>query len=155
MKERNEIILRPENPDDPKGLLKNVTDTINELIPDAGESTRNILKGIGQQKLAKVSEIKAKAYKEIAEIQLANKKLVMEREEMIKRLQLQQDTNNKKHEARMYALKTERLKSLSDVLAAIRELRELGCEVDFRAVVSGLLPEPKAKSKRHSIKESN
>ena len=155
MKERNKIILRSENPDDPKGLLKNITDTINELIPDAGESAGNILKGIGQQKLAKVSEIKAKAYKEIAKIQLANKKLVLEREEMINWLQLQRDANDKEHEARMYALKTERIKSLSYVLDTIKELRELGCEVDLRAVVSDLLPAPKAKSKMREIKESD
>ena len=153
MKERNEIILRPENPDDPKGMLKNIIDAVNELIPDACDSAGNILKGIGEQKLAKVAEIKAKAYREIAEMQLANQKLVMEREEMIKRLQLQRDVNDKEHEARMYDLKTERLKSLSDVLAAVRELRDLGCEIDLRAVVKGLLGAPKAKSKRRSTKE--
>jgi hypothetical protein len=136
MKADNLIILRPENPDDPKGMLKNIIDAVNELIPDARDSAGSILKGIGEQKLAKVGEIKAKAYREIAEMQLANQKLVME------------------HKARMYALKTERLKSLSDVLAAIRELRELGCDVDLRAVVGGLLPGPKAKSKRRDIKES-
>lgn len=145
---REEITLREEDGKNPPDLVaeivKTLTTELHGLIPDAAKAGRSWLLGKSEQELAKVSEIKANALAKIGEIANENQRIVNERDRALREIEALKDKNTLEHEREMFRLHTERIlakaKAMSDAVAAIKALRELGVEVDIAVVMDALLP---------------
>jgi hypothetical protein len=145
---RDEITLREAKGPNPPNLLieilQNLTRELHGLIPDAAQGGRSWLKGKGDQELAKVGEIKARAIAEIGKLTNESERLINERDQAIRELEAKRDKDALEHKRDMYRLETERMKvkaeAMRDAIAAIKELRELGVEVDVSLMLAGILP---------------
>jgi hypothetical protein len=140
---QNDIVLRQaEGPD----VLQELLSDFKKLMPTVTESAGNFLKGKGCQEIAKAQEIYANITQKIGQLELERQRLIGERNDAIRKVQLEEDRNKseiklkrdiakKKHEERIFELKNQRLHELGEILKA---LNDCGIVVDLCPITKAL-----------------
>jgi hypothetical protein len=129
--ERLAIVVREADGPNPPQLLKELVDAINALIPNAADGAGSWVRGWGQAKVAKAAEIKANVLQKVAEIEQDRVRLIHERDQSLRESEHLGQQARFAHEQKMYELRTQRL---SEAVACIVRLRELGAEVELKVV---------------------
>jgi hypothetical protein len=125
MEERHQIRLREATSGSPSDLLDRIKDAIDELFDCSVSAAGGYVKGKSEQELAKAAEIKAKAFSQLANLDLERQRLLAERDRLLR-----------EDRQKMYELKTQRLEAIVNSLV---RLKELGVEVQIEVVVERLL----------------
>ncbi len=151
MEERHDIILRPVQtpevvaaPSSPD-LLRDLVRAVDEMFTPASDGAGKWLIGKGKAALAKAAEIRARVMTAIASIDHERQKLLQEREAALETRKLESKRDQQAYLKQMYELRTSRVLSVVDRLI---KLREMGVEVELKAVTGVLL-----KAVREGIKE--
>ena len=144
MNTRNDITLREGDGPNPPDLLEQLKTELESLLFTGTKSGRRWLFGKSEQEVAKAVEIKTRVIAEIAKIQNDCQRLRDERDAAAAGTKNEQHKNDQHHKARMYELETERFKAKADALLkaveALKQMRDMGIEVDFQIVSNLLLP---------------
>lgn len=123
--ELHRIHLSEVGPENPPDLLKKIKESIEELLDVGFSGAGQFVKGKSQQETAKALEIRAKAFQNLADLELERERLLNERNKIIL------EDNQK-----MFELKTKRLEV---VLNCLIKLKESGVNIDIEVVVGSLL----------------
>ena len=140
---QNDIVLRQAEGLD---VLQELLQDVRKLMPTAAESAGNYLKGKGIQEIAKAQDIYANVAQKIGQLELERQRLVAERNQALRKAELEEDHNKrkislkreiakKKHEERMFELKNQRLHEIVETLKACRDS---GIEVDIQLITKAL-----------------
>jgi hypothetical protein len=125
MNERHEIRLREASSENPPELLDRIKDAIDELFDVSVSAAGGFVKGKSDQELAKASEIKAKAFSHLANLDLERQRLLTERDRLLR-----------EDRQKMYELKTQRLEA---VINSLVKLREMNVNVQIEVLVEKLI----------------
>lgn len=117
---QHEITLREAEPGNPSELLDRIKDAIDELFDCGVSSAGDYVKGKSSQEVAKASEIKAKAFAHLANLDLERQRLISERDKA-----LAEDRQ------KMYELKTQRLQA---VVNSLIKLKQMGVEIQIDVI---------------------
>jgi hypothetical protein len=118
MSERHDISLYPASTPNPPDLLRDILQAVEAFISPATDGAINWVKGKGDAEIAKAAEIKAKVVAAFAAIDNERQRLILER-----------DRDQMAHREKMFALKTERLKSM---IERINTLEQHGAQIDIK-----------------------
>lgn len=129
--ERLDLTLQEAEGDNPPGMLQELTQAINQLIPGAAESGGKWLQGKGETEVAKAGEIKARALKLIGDLQNDRERLINERNTAQQKAEQENAEAAMRHREKMFELKTQRLK---EAVESIVRLKDLGAEIDIRLI---------------------
>lgn len=140
MDERHDIVLRPAEDlapgaAPPPDLLRDLVRAVDSLFTPAADGAGKWLQGKGEAELAKAAEIKAQVLTKIASIDHERQKLIQEREAAIEGRRAEDERDRRAHVRQMYELRTKRI---LDVVGSLVKLRELGVEVEMKAI-AGIL----------------
>lgn len=125
MDERHQIQLREAASGNPPDLLERIKDAIDELFDCSVSAAGGYVKGKSEQELAKAAEIKAKAFSQLANLDLERQRLLAERDRLLR-----------EDRQKMYELKTQRLEA---IINSLIRLQEMGVKVHIEIVVERLL----------------
>lgn len=148
--ERLDTALRQAVSGDPPNILQDLVKQIRELVPSAGESGVNWLKGKGAQELAKAEEIRARVLALVGPMELERLRLIQERDAANAAGNRARSDERNRHKERMHELETQRLAAVADsqkkkaealqmAVLAIKALGEMGVSVEV-GLVAALLP---------------
>ena len=130
--EKTEVVAGPSTPD----LLRDLVRAVDELFTPAADGAGKWLLGKGEAELAKAAEIKARVVTTIASIDHERQKLLQERQAAIKAREVERRRDQQAYLKQMYELRTARVMAVVDRLI---KLREMGIEVELKAVTGVLL----------------
>lgn len=139
MTERHDIILGPvEDGPNPPDLLKQIVEDVKKLVPEGGQTARKWVRAKGDEAEARVREIQARVYKEIAELDMERQKLVQQRNEAEERanIELLKHRDDRKLRERQLRIEQQRQRTeaLHEVVAAIVGLEERGIHISMEVI---------------------
>ena len=112
--------------DDGRNLSDLLQQEINEALPGVFKSLTDVVKGKGQQELAKVQEIKANILKIVLLLDIERQRCDIERQNS----DIERQRSKDEHLEKTYQLKTERLQgkaeSLRVIMSCIEYLQKMG-----------------------------
>ena len=151
MNERHDITLRPAEGENPPDLLRQIVEDVKKLVPEGGKTARKWVRAKGNEAEARVREIQARVYKEIAELDIERQRLIQDRDEAWQKAELEAQRDKNAYEARLKELELQRfhekVQALHEVVDCIVKLRDRGIEINLKVVkkvekaISGLLDE--------------
>ena len=139
MADRHDVALREVGAQNPPGLLERIREQLNEHLPAVLGDGGSWLRGRSAQELAKAEEIRARVVSELGTLENERLRLLHEREQAMARQDHDRHTADLAHRERMYELRTQRVKAIGEAVAAFKELKDLGVEIQLDLIASRLL----------------
>lgn len=138
MTKRCEIILCPINENDAPRLLVEILDEVKRFLLPSTMVALCSAEGEDRNEVAEAQEIEAKICEKIGHLKNERQRLIQQREEAVRNVELEQGHDKKAHKEHTEKLETQRLRekaqSLREFVDSIKTLHELGVEIDVDVV---------------------
>lgn len=136
MADRHDITLREAEGEGPPDWLEEVKRAVGELFAESETAAKKFVRGKGEQEVAKAMEIKARVFTALGNLDLERHRLIEDRDRAIRSDEKELAMAAMEHRAKMYELKTQRLKELVE---AAKALKELGVRINLTEIGKELI----------------
>jgi len=133
--ERHEVTLCPaegQNPPDVlQQMIEDIKDSLVGLVPIAGKAVGKYVGAKGEEAVARVQEIKARIYENVAKQEIERQRLVKERDGARQKYELEARRDENAHDEKLREMQSQKLR---DVVDCIAKLSDCGIHVDMKVI---------------------